>query len=47
VYQGSGLPVWPFKGQISKIWPRFKLVGLKNFGCPSGLFWPDIKSVGF
>jgi len=30
------LPVWPFLGQISEIWPRFKLVGLKNFNWPFG-----------
>ena len=35
-----------FLGQISKIWPRFKLVGLKSFSWPSGLVWPNIKSVG-
>jgi len=33
-----GLPDWPFLGQISKIWPRFKLVGLKNCSWPFGLF---------
>jgi len=33
----TGLAGWPFLGQISKILPRFKLVGLKNF---SWLFGP-------
>jgi len=27
----AGLADWPFLRQISEIWPRFKLVGLKNF----------------
>ena len=26
--------------------PRFKLVGLKNFSWPFGLFWPHLKSAG-
>jgi len=37
------LPDWPFLGQISKIWPRFKLVGLKSFSWPFGLFWPQLN----
>jgi len=41
-----GLPEWPFSGQISEIWPRFKLVGLKNFSWPFGLFWPRPKLAG-
>jgi len=32
------LPDWPFLGQISEIWPRFKLVGLKNFSWAYGFF---------
>jgi len=34
----TGLPGRPFLGQISKIWPRFKLVGLNNFSCFLGFF---------
>jgi len=40
------LPDWPFLGQNSKIWPRFKLVGLKNFSLPFGSVWPNLKLVG-
>jgi len=36
-----GLQGWPFLGQISEIWPRFKLIGLKNF---SWLFFGFISS---
>ena len=39
-----GLPDWPFLGQISEIWPRFKLVGLKfylAFMASSQVGWPE------
>jgi len=40
------LPGWPFLGQISKIWLRFKLVGLKNFTWTFGLTssWLALKN---
>jgi len=41
-----GLPGWSFLGQISEIWPRFKLVGLKRIIWSSGSFWPHLKLVG-
>jgi len=50
----AGLPHWPFCGQISEIWPYFKLVGGTTFGLDVWLFfgrflkivWPKIFSVG-
>jgi len=44
----SGLPDWPlFLGQISEIWPRFKLVGLKNFIWPFGIIssWLTLRNL--
>jgi len=38
LYPPPGLLDSPFLGQISEIWPRFKLVGLKNFSWIFGLF---------
>jgi len=40
-----GLPGWPFLGQISEIWIRFKLVGLNTFIWIFGLF--DLTSSMF
>jgi len=36
-YYQTQLPDGPFFGQISEIWPRFKLIGLKNFSWPFSL----------
>ena len=37
----SGLPSWPFWGQISEIWSQITLVGPKIFVWPfSGMGWP-------
>jgi len=33
-----GLPDWPFCGQISEIWPYFKLVGRTIFELAVSLF---------
>ena len=40
------LPGWPVLGQISKLWPRFQLVGLKILVGLLAFFWPSIKLVG-
>jgi len=42
----AGLPGWPFLGQISDIWPRFKLVGLKILVGFLAFFWLHLKLVG-
>ena len=38
----SGLPTWPFYGQISKIWPFFRLVGHRKKNWPFSQIWPFI-----
>jgi len=50
----TGLPDWPFYGEISEIWPYFNLIGRTIFGLAVWLFfgrflkvaWPKISSVG-
>jgi len=39
----SGLPGWPFLGQISELWPPFQVVWLRKFYLA---FWPHLKFVG-
>jgi len=36
---GARVAMLTFSSQISKLWPRFKLVGLKNLSWPFGFFW--------
>jgi len=42
----AGLPNWPFVGQISENWRRFKLVGLKRLVDLLSIFRPHLKLDG-
>jgi len=42
----AGLPDWPFVGQISENWRRFKLVGLKRLVDLLPIFRPHLKLDG-
>ena len=39
---GTGLPDWPFHGQIKKIWPFFELRGYEKIILAISAIWPLI-----